>query len=141
LNVARPQSVLFVCTLNAVRSPMAEALTKKYFGKHMHVESAGFRAGETDGFAMAVMNEIGIDITRHWPRTFEELEFTDFDLVIALSSSARRKAEEFFNDRSGAIEFWPTEDATQIEGARDQRLDAFREVRDGLLIKIRHRFG
>jgi protein-tyrosine-phosphatase len=135
----RPNAVLFACTLNAVRSPMAEALAKKYFGKEMRVESAGVRAGETDGFAMVAMHEIGLDITRHWPRTFEELEFTDFDLVIALTSAARRKAEEFFHGRT-LVEFWATEDATVIEGTRDQKLDAFREVRDGLLMRIKERF-
>jgi protein-tyrosine-phosphatase len=140
VTTGRPNSVLFVCTLNAVRSPMAEALTKKYYGRDMRVESAGLRAGEPDGFAMAVMNEISLDITRHWPRALEELEFTDFDLVIALSASARRKAEEFFRS-SAPVEFWPTEDATRIEGARNQRLEAFREVRDGLLIRIKQRFG
>jgi len=136
---ARPAAVLFVCTLNAVRSPMAEAMAKKYFGKEMRIESAGVRAGETDGFAMVAMQEIGLDITRHWPRTFEELEFVDFDLVIALSLSAQRKAEEFFHGRA-PVEFWPTEDATAIEGTRDQRLDAFRDVREGLLARIRERF-
>lgn len=136
----RPQSVLFVCTFNAVRSPMAEALARKHCGKDMRVESAGLRAGETDGFAMAVMNEINLDITRHWPRTFEELEFTEFELVIALSSSARRKAEEFFCSGHARVEFWPTEDATAIEGTRDQKLEAFREVRDGLLLRIKQRF-
>ena len=120
---------------------MAEAITKKFFGKDMRVESAGVRAGELDGFAMAVMNEMSLDITRHWPRTFEELEFTKFDLVIALSSAAHRKANTFFGAGEAAIEFWPTEDATRIEGTRDQRLDAFRDVRDGLLARIRQRFG
>jgi protein-tyrosine-phosphatase len=141
LTAARPHSILFVCTLNAVRSPMAEALTKKYYGRDMRVESAGLRAGEPDGFAMAVMNEVSLDITRHSPRTFEELEFTQFDLVIALSSSSLRKAEEFFRASGAAIEFWPTEDATRIEGARNQRLEAFRRVRDGLLTRIKQRFG
>ncbi|MCW2275606.1 low molecular weight phosphatase family protein [Rhodoblastus acidophilus] len=135
----RPSAVLFTCTLNAVRSPMAEAMAKKYFGREMRIESAGVRAGETDGFAMVAMQEIGLDITRHWPRTFEELEFTEFDLVIALSSSAQRKAEDFFHGRA-RVEFWPTEDATMIEGARDQKLEAFREVRDGLLARIKQRF-
>jgi protein-tyrosine-phosphatase len=138
---ARPLSVLFVCTLNAVRSPMAEAIARKYYGRHMRIESAGLRAGETDGFAMAVMNEISLDITRHWPRTFEELEDIDFELVIALSAAARRKAEAFFLDSGAAIEFWPTDDATMIEGTRDQRLEAFREVRDSLLARVRQRFG
>jgi len=136
----RATAVLFTCTLNAVRSPMAEAMAKKYFGKDMRVESVGVRAGETDGFAMVAMHEIGLDITRHWPRTFEELEFIDFDLVIALTPSAQRKAEEFFHGKA-LVEFWPTEDATVIEGTRDQKLDAFREVRDGLLARIRQRFG
>jgi protein-tyrosine-phosphatase len=141
LTSARPASVLFVCTLNAVRSPMAEAMTKHFYGKDMLVESAGVRAGDPDGFAMAVMNEIGLDITRHWPRAFEELEFTDFELVVALSSSARRKAEAFFRACGAPVEYWPTPDATQIEGTRDQRLEAFREARDGLLGRIRQRFG
>jgi protein-tyrosine-phosphatase len=138
---ARPRSVLFVCTLNAVRSPMAEAIAQKYYGRDMRVESAGLRAGETDGFAMAVMHEIGLDITRHWPRTFEEMEFSDFELVIALSSSSRLKAGEFFHAHGSAIEFWRTEDATMSEGTREQRLEAFREVRDELLRRIRQRFG
>ncbi|MCW2284737.1 protein-tyrosine-phosphatase [Rhodoblastus acidophilus] len=136
----RPNAVLFTCTLNAVRSPMAEALAKKYYGGEMRIESAGVRAGETDGFAMVAMQEIGLDIIRHWPRTFEELEFVDFDLVIALSTSAHRKAEEFFHGRA-QVEYWPTEDATALEGARDQKLEAFREVRDGLLTRIKQRFG
>lgn len=136
----RPNAVLFTCTLNAVRSPMAEALAKKYYGREMRIESAGVRAGETDGFAMVAMQEIGLDIIRHWPRTFEELEFVDFDLVIALSTSAHRKAEEFFHGRA-QVEYWPTEDATALEGARDQKLEAFREVRDGLLTRIKQRFG
>jgi protein-tyrosine-phosphatase len=138
---ARPHSVLFACTLNAVRSPMAEAIARKYYGKDMRVESAGVRAGETDGFAMAVMHEIGLDITRHWPRTFEELEFADFDLVIALSSTARLKAGDFFHAHGSTIEFWRVEDATAVEGAREQKLEAFREVRDGLLRRIKERFG
>ncbi len=137
----RPASVLFVCTLNAVRSPMAEAMAKKYFGRDMRIESAGVRAGEPDGFAMAVMNEMGLDITRHWPRAFEELEFTRFDLVIALSSTAHRKAEAFFGAGDVAMEYWPTADATRIEGAREQKLEAYREARDGLLARIRQRFA
>jgi protein-tyrosine-phosphatase len=137
---ARPQSLLFACSQNAVRSPMAEAMARFMFGSEMRVESAGARAGAPDGFAMAVMNEKGLDITRHEPKSFEELEFTHFELVVALSSEAERRARDFFRASATVVEFWPTEDATHFEGAREQKLEAYRAVRDGLLLRIKQRF-
>jgi protein-tyrosine-phosphatase len=141
LTGARPKSVLFVCTQNAVRSPMAEGLARAAYGVEIHFESAGLRVAETDGFAMAVMMEKGVNITRHMPRSLEELEKLDFDLVVALSAEAQRKAEEFFRSRAIPVEFWPTADATRIEAARAQKLDAYRAVREYLAQRLSERFG
>jgi protein-tyrosine-phosphatase len=132
--------VLYACTQNSVRSPMAEALTRFLFGPSMEVASVGSRAGEPDGFAMAVMQEAGLDLWRHAPRTFEDLEDFDFDLIVALSPEAHRRALELFGDRPIPVEYWPTPDATDLDGARDEKLDAYRDVRDGLLQRIKLRF-
>ena len=138
---ADAQRVLFACTLNAARSPMAEELARRLFGASLHVASAGLKAGETDGFAMAVMAEAGMSLMRHHPRTFEEIEAFDFDLIVTLSPEAHHKALEFSRDRNVAVEYWPTMDATIIEGAREQKLEAYRAVRDGLMARIKQRFG
>jgi protein-tyrosine-phosphatase len=135
-----PRAVLYACTQNSVRSPMAEALTRLLFGKSMEVASVGLRAGEPDGFAMAVMDEAGLDLMSHAPRTFEDLENFDFDLIVTLSPEAHHHALEFCRDRRVAVEYWPTLDATGFDGARDQKLDVYRAVRDGLLLRIKQRF-
>ena len=140
---ARPQAVLFACGLNAVRSPMAAALLKQMLGSSLYVGSAGVRKGEPDAFAGAVMEEIGIDINRHGPMTFEELEDLEglnFDLIITLSPEAHHKALEFTRTLAVEVEYWPTADPTAVEGSREQRLEAYRAVRDQLVQKIRERF-
>ncbi|WP_294535406.1 low molecular weight phosphatase family protein [uncultured Rhodoblastus sp.] len=135
-----PRAVLYACTQNSIRSPMAAALTRFLFGKSMEVASVGSRAGEPDGFAMAVMQEAGIDLSRHVPKIFEDLDNFDFDLIVALSPEAHRRALEIFRDRRIPVEFWPTPDATDVDGAREQKLEAYRAVRDGLLQRIELRF-
>ena len=137
---SRPRAVLYACSQNSVRSPMAEALTRLLFGNSIEVASVGLRAGEPDGFAMAVMDEAGMDIFRHTPRSFEDLEQFDFDLIVTLSPEAHHRALELSRDKPVEVEYWPTLDATRIEGARDQKLDAYRAVRDGLLDRIKQRF-
>jgi protein-tyrosine-phosphatase len=138
---SRPRAVLYACTQNSVRSPMAEVLTRFLFGKSMEVASVGLRAGEPDGFAMAVMDELGLDLMNHAPQSFEDLENFDFDLIVTLSPEAHHHALEFCRDRDIAVEYWPTLDAAGFEGARDQKLEAYRAVRDGLLQRIKQRFG
>jgi protein-tyrosine-phosphatase len=141
---SRPQAVLFACGLNAVRSPMAAALLKQMFGGSLYVGSAGVRKGELDPFAIAVMEEIGIDITSHGPITFEELEDLEglnFDLIVTLSPEAHHKALELTRTLAAEVEYWPTPDPTAVEGNREQRLDAYRAVRDLLVNKIRERFA
>ena len=141
----KPRAVLFACGQNSVRSPMAAALMRQAFGNGFAVASAGVRKGELDGFAIAAMNEIGIDIASHEPMTFEELEDLedglDFDLIVTLAPEAHRKALELTHRIAAAVEYWPTADPTAIEGNREQRLDAYRAVRDELMARIWARFA
>jgi len=139
----RPQAVLFACGLNAVRSPIAAALLRQMLGGALYVGSAGVRKGELDPFASAVMDEIGIDINSHGPITFEELEDLEglnFDLIVTLSPEAHHRALELTRTLAVEVEYWPTPDPTLVEGSRDQRLAAYRAVRDALVQKIRERF-
>jgi protein-tyrosine-phosphatase len=141
---SRPRAVLFACGMNAVRSPMAAGLLQQLFGNSIRVGSTGVQKGELDAFAVAVLEEIGVDIARHKPTTFEELEDLeglDFDLIVTLSPPAHHKALELSRSHAAAVEYWPTVDPTGIEGNREQRLNAYREVRDQLLVRIRERFG
>ena len=138
-----PQAVLFACGLNSVRSPMAESLLRKMFPQALYVKSAGVKKGELDPFAVAVMAELGQDISKHKPMTFEELEDWEglnFDLIITLSPEAHHKALALTHTIAADVEYWPTPDPTAIEGTREQRLDAYREVRDQLMRRIKQRF-
>ena len=140
---ARPQAVLFACGLNSVRSPMAAALFKHYFGR-TYVGSAGVRKGELDPFAVAAMEELGLDIAKHHPMTFEELEDWEglnFDLIVTLSPVAHHRALELTRALAAEVEYWPTADPTATEGSREQRLSAYREVRDQLIERIKARFA
>ena len=135
-----PRAVLFACTMNAVRSPMAEAMLKHFHGREIFVDSVGVRPGELDPFVIVVMDEIGMDVARHRPKTFDDLEDDSFDLVISLSPEAQHKAVELTRHNACEVEFWPTFDATAVEGSREVRLDAYRQVRDDLLRRILQRF-
>jgi protein-tyrosine-phosphatase len=140
----RPQAVLFACGLNSVRSPMAAGLFKQMLGRAIYVASAGVRKDELDPFAVAVLDEIGIDIAKHRPMTFEELddwEGLNFDLIVTLSPEAHHKALELTRTLAADVEYWPTPDPTAVEGTREQRLAAYREVREQLTERIRQRFG
>jgi protein-tyrosine-phosphatase len=139
-----PHAVLFACARNAVRSPMAAAIFKQLFGRNYYVGSAGARHGEADGFAIAVMDELGIDIAKHRPRTFEELEEDEglnFDLIITLAPEAHHKALDLTRFIAAEVEYWPTPDPTAVEGTREQRLHAYRDVRDFLTARIKERFA
>jgi protein-tyrosine-phosphatase len=135
-----PSAVLFACTMNSVRSVMAEGIMKYLHGHHVYVDSAGARQGETDGFAIEVMDEIGIEIGKHKAKTFDDLEDSSFDVVISLSPEAQHKAVEMTRVMACEVEFWNTFDPTIIEGNREIRLDAYRQVRDQLMTKIKERF-
>ena len=134
------QAVLIACTMNAVRSPMAAAMLRHLAGRRLYVESAGVRAGELDPLAVEAMEEIGLEIGRHKPHRFEDLEDGSFDLVITLSPEAQHKAMELTRTAATRVEYWPTMDPTAVEGSREQRLQAYRAVRDQLMERLRKRF-
>lgn len=137
-----PPAVLFACTMNAVRSPMAAAILRYLAGPRSYVQSAGLRAGDSDPFAVAVMDEIGIDIRQHRPRTLAELQDTSFDLIISLSPEAHHQALEWTRTMAVDVEYWPTFDASMMVGAgsREQVLAHYRAVRDHLFKRIKQRF-
>lgn len=140
---SRPRAVLFVCALNSVRSPMAEGLLRQMDASGLVVASAGVRKDTIDPFAVAAMSEIGIDIAEHEPITIEDLEDLeglDFDLIVTLSPEAHHTALALTHRIKAAVEYWPTADPTATEGHREQRLDAYRAVRDQLAARIKERF-
>lgn len=132
-----------MCAQNAVRSPMAEGLAKHFFGRSLYVQSAGVRKSDADGFMVAVMDEMGIDQSKHKPRTIDELEEWEglnFDLIITLSPEAHHKALGLTRTIAAEVEYWPTPDPTiNTQGTREQMLDAYRDVRDGLAKRIKDR--
>lgn len=133
----RPQSILFACSMNTVRSPMAEAVARHLFGREIYIASAGVRGGEPDGFAVAAMDEIGIDMSRHRPHTFEDLEDSGFDMIVTLSPEAHHRALEFTRTMAVDVVYWPTMDPTAVQGTRENILEAYRGVRDGLQKRIK----
>lgn len=141
-----PGAVLFACTSNAIRSPMAEAILKHLHGNRIYVQSVGIRQGEQDPFVTEVMDEIGIDVSKHKPKTFSHLEdeyeeeTESFDLVISLSPQAHHRALEMTRNAAVDVEFWNTFDPSIIQGSRQQMLESYRSVRDELFARIRKRF-
>ncbi len=135
-----PAAVLFACSMNSVRSPMAEGIMKYLHGHEVYVDSVGVRKGEIDGFAIAVMEEIGIDVGRHKSKTFDDLEDASYDVVISLSPEAQHKAVEMTRVMACDVEFWNTFDPSVVEGSRDARLDAYRNIRDQLMTRIKEHF-
>jgi protein-tyrosine-phosphatase len=135
-----PSSVLFCCTLNSIRSPMAEGILKSLHRGTVFSDSVGVRPEDVDPFAVEVMAEIGIDLSKHRSKSFQTLDDTSFDLVISLSPEAQHSAVELTRWMSCEVEYWPTFDPSVIEGTRAVRLDAYRQVRDELVAKISARF-
>jgi protein-tyrosine-phosphatase len=136
-----PGAVLFACTNNSVRSPMAEALLKFLLGHRIYVDSCGLRSQTVDPFAVEAMEELGIDLSRHRAKTFDDLEDSSYDLIVSLSPEAQHRAVELTRTMACEVEFWPTFDATAVEGTREQRLAAYRQVRDMLKRRIESRFA
>jgi protein-tyrosine-phosphatase len=139
-----PGAVLFACNHNRVRSPMAAGLMRLMFGDRVYVDSCGVRADdrpEPDPFAAAVMDELGVDLSHHHAKSFDQLDDDSFDVVISLTPEAQHRAVELARNRAVEIEYWPTHDPTLETGAREAVLSAYREVRDGLVARIRERFG
>ncbi len=126
------QSILFVCSMNSVRSPIAEGVAKELFGRRIYIDSAGLRNSTLDPFALVVLREVGIEFSEDTPRLLENIGLEGFDMVITLSQEARATVSE--RVRATAVEHihWPIDDPTLTEGSRDARLVAYRSVRDGI---------
>jgi protein-tyrosine-phosphatase len=139
--ILRAQSILFCCSENAIRSPMAVALTRAFLGRSIYLDSAGVRPGQNSPFVTAVMAEIGLDLSRHRPKTFEDLEETSFDLIVSLSPEAHHRALEFTRTMAVEVNYWPTFDPTGVEGSRGAVMDAFRVVRDTIDRRVRADFA
>lgn len=138
--IAKPGAVLFMCGMNAIRSPMAEVIAKRLLPPDIYVQSAGVRAGEPDPFVDVVLREVGLGLPRHQPRRLEELEDDFFDVIVTLSPEAHHRALEQTRAQSVEVIYWPTVDPTVETGTRDQVLDAYRGVRDDLWRRIEERF-
>ena len=136
-----PSAVLFVCTQNVIRSVKAEAIMKHFYGHKVYVQSCGVKPGTRDPFVTAVMDEMGIDLAKHRPRSFADIEDASFDLVISLSPEAHHRALEMTRTMAIEAEYWPTMDPSAVSGNREQFVEAYRAVRDQLVKKIRTRFG
>ncbi|MGI9395079.1 MAG: low molecular weight phosphatase family protein [Boseongicola sp.] len=142
-----PQSVLFCCDHNAVRSPMAEAMMKKYYGQTAYVQSAGvFNDLEIDGFSIAVCDELGIELSRHRSRSFDEMQdwgddLSGFDLVVALSPASQRRALELTRYYHLDVEYWPILDPTGLGETREDKLASYRQARDQIRERLLARFG
>ena len=137
-----PHSVLFICNFNAIRSPMAAALTRFYCGKTIFTESVGIRTEDdhANPFAVTVMDELGLDIAHHTPKRFEDLMDSSFDLVVTLSPEAQHKAIDLTRTLDCQVEYWPTLDPTAVSGNRENIIAAFRQTRDMLTERIKRRF-
>lgn len=136
----RIHAVLFACEMNVARSVMAEAWLKHFHGERLYVDSCGLAAGEPDPFVETVMTEVGLDVARHKPKTFDDLLDGYFDLIVALAPPAQYRAIEMARMSAIEVEFWPTMDASVEYGSRERRLDAYRSVRDYLRDRILRAF-
>jgi protein-tyrosine-phosphatase len=137
-----PQSILFACDHNAVRSPMAEGIMKKLYGTETYVQSVGVVNDlEIDGFAISVCAEIGVELERHRSRSFEEMEqmgemLSGFDLIVTLSPASQRRALDLTRYYHLTVEYWPIMDPTGIGETREQKLNAYRQTRDQLVKRL-----
>ncbi|MCF3641875.1 low molecular weight phosphatase family protein [Rhizobium sp. TRM95111] len=127
-----PGSILFMCRMNAVRSPMAEVIARSLLPAGTYVASAGVRPGERDPFVDAVLAEVGLTLGRHGPHSLDELEDDYFDLIVTLAPEAHHAALELTRANAVDVIYWPTPDPTAATGTRDQILSAYREVREHL---------
>ncbi|TPN51384.1 MULTISPECIES: low molecular weight phosphatase family protein [unclassified Mesorhizobium] len=135
-----PRSILFLCGMNAVRSPMAEQLARRMLPATIFVASAGVRAGERDPFVDAVLAEDGLTLGERHPRTLDELEDDYFDLIVTLAPEAHHAALELTRSLAVEVEYWPTPDPTGAGGTREQIMASYRDVRERLKARIGRRF-
>lgn len=132
-----PRSIVFACNLNTIRSPMAEGLARKRGGLAVRAASCGvWEGGYLDPFMVQVMQEAGVDMGRHTPRTFEEVSDWGIDLLVTLTPESRDRAAPIARAEGVETVFWPAPDPTLAGDTRDARLEAYRSVRDALDTRV-----
>lgn len=142
-----PQSILFCCDHNSVRSPMAEAIAKKLYGTEVYLQSAGVKSDlDIDGFAVAVCQELDVELSRHRSRSFDEMEdwgddLSSFDLIVALSPASQLRALELTRHSHLEVEYWPILDPTGLGENREERLVSYRQTRDQIMERLLSRWG
>ena len=120
---------------------------KKFYGTRVYVQSAGVKGDmEIDGFSIAVCQELGVELSRHRSRSFEEMQewgddLTSFDLIVALSPAAQRQALEFNRFHHIEVEYWPILDPTGLGETREAKLESYRQARDQIVNRMTHAFG
>ena len=129
-------SILFACNINAVRSAMAEAMVKARFPGRIFTDSCGVAPGEPDGFAISVMSEIGLDMTAHRPKGFDDLDCEFYDVIISFSPEAHDHAQEITRNIDCETFYWPVDNLAGLQGSREGRLRAYRAVRDDIAEKL-----
>ncbi len=144
---ALPQSILFCCDHNAVRSPMAEGIMKKFYGTDTYVQSAGVMNDlDIDGFSIAVCKEIGVELHRHRTRSFDEMaewgdDLSSFDLVVSLSPASQRRALELTRVFHLDVVYWPVMDPTGLGETHAAKLAAYRQTRDQIIKHLTESWG
>ena len=136
-----PNSILFLCNHNAIRSPMGEALMKHMFPRRIFAQSAGLSTGSVDPFVISVMAEIEVDVKNHKPTRLEDLDDTWFDIIVSFSREAHDEAQKMSHVKAAETLFWPADDPTIVQGSRDQMLSAYRDVRNAIHQRLLERFG
>lgn len=132
------KKVLFVCNLNSVRSPMAAAILAREGVPGIVVDSAGVYEGGADPFIGQVLEEIGVSLGDYEPKALSDVDVARFDVVVALTPEAAAEARRLLP--ANRIEFWPTDNPSDVRGGDDALFDAYRAVRDELRSRIRARF-
>ncbi len=141
MTYAVPQSILFVCQLNSVRSPMAEGLMRKAFPHIGDIRSCGLHLGDVNDFMVTVMRETGVDMSEHKPVMLADFQTTKFDHVIAFTKDAYAAVQSVFGEvPDTVIDFWPVVDPG--EGSLDVRamLNNYRAIRDNIDARLRRTF-
>lgn len=144
---ALPQSILFCCDHNSVRSPMAEGIAKKLYGTDTYLQSVGVKNDmDIDGFAVAVCQELDVELSRHRSRSFDQMEdwgddLSSFDLIVALSPASQRRALELTRTNHLEVEYWPILDPTGLGEGREDRLVSYRQARDQIYDRLVARWG
>lgn len=130
------RAILFVCNMNSVRSPMAEAVARYVLGEEFKISSCGVYRGANDPFVSDTLKEEGIPPVPHEPQEFGQCNIDSFDVVVALTPEAAAEARKLHSD----VEYWEVENPTDTRGSEFDLRQAYTRLRDDLSTRIKQRF-